>query len=66
MSKPQRISNAQSKLFENRLSNLLDPDDPLIMLANQIDWASIERAVLPVFSGSHCGQPPKSIRLMVG
>jgi len=66
MSKPQCISNAQSNLFENRLSNLLNLDHPLIMLAKQIDWASIERDVLPVFSNSRSGQPPKSIRLMVG
>lgn len=49
----------------NRLSNQLNPRDPLFILTGQINWAFLEESF-----GSHYtdgpGQPPKPIRLMVG
>ena len=35
------------------------------MLANQIDWSSLEKAFAPLYS-SEVGRPPKPIRLMTG
>jgi len=49
----------------NRLSNQLNPKDPLIIMASQINWSFFEEA----FSGYYAdgpGQPPKPIRLMIG
>ena len=63
--KPKKIETAQSELFMSRLSNQLNPKDPLFILSGQINWSSFEEDF-----GSHYregpGQPPKPIRLMVG
>lgn len=63
--KPKRIDTAQSNLFMNRLSNLLNRKDPLFILVKQINWEVFEEEF-----GSHYkdgpGQPPLPIRLMVG
>jgi len=45
--------------------DMLDLNDPLIALANAIDWALIENA-LSKFYSSHKGRPAKPIRLMAG
>jgi IS5 family transposase len=63
--KPSKIDTAQSNLFMNRLSNQLNPREPLFLMAHEINWSFFEEA----FSASYSegpGQPPKPIRLMIG
>lgn len=63
--KPKKTNIAQSELFMNRLSNQLNPRDPLFILAGQINWAIFEEAFGAQYTDGP-GQPPKPIRLMVG
>jgi IS5 family transposase len=63
--KASKIDTAQSDLFKNRLSNQLNPKDPLFIMASEINWSFFEE----VFSSHYPegpGQPPKPIRLMIG
>lgn len=63
--KPEKINTAQSELFKTRLSNQLNPRDPLFILAHQINWSVFEDAFGSLYRAGP-GQPPKPIRLMVG
>lgn len=63
--KPSKISTSQSELFQNRLSNQLNPKDPLFILSGQIQWSFFEELFGRNFKDGS-GQPPKPIRLMVG
>jgi len=67
--KPKRTPQDQNQdafeLFRSNLNQLIDPDHPLIILADWIDWSAFEKA----FSDCFCedtGAPAKAIRLMVG
>lgn len=62
---PHKIDTAQSELFKNRLSTQLNPKDPLLILASQINWSFFEEEFGSLYK-SGPGQPPKPIRLMVG
>ena len=62
---PSTPNTGQQNLFHTELFSQLDPRDPLIQLANVIDWKVFEDA----FSKHYChdnGRPSKPIRLMVG
>ncbi len=63
--KPTQISTEQTELFQNRLSNQLNPKHPLLQLSQIIPWESFEDSFGKHFKES-LGQPPKPIRLMVG
>lgn len=63
--KPSKIDTAQSDLFKNRLSNQLNPRDPLFIMASQINWSFFEEAFSSHYPEGP-GQPPKPIRLMIG
>jgi transposase, IS5 family len=63
--KPQKINTAQSELFKTRLSNQLNPKDPLFILADQINWSFFENEFGALYTDGP-GQPPKPVRLMVG
>ena len=63
--KPKRINNQQENLFEPRISSIIDPKNPLKLLADQIDWTVFEKEFDRIYSKAK-GQPPKPIRLMVG
>ncbi|MCG8341200.1 MAG: IS5 family transposase [Cytophagales bacterium] len=63
--KPKRINNLQENLFEPRISSIIDPKNPLKLLADQIDWTVFEKEFDRIYSKAK-GQPPKPIRLMVG
>jgi len=63
--KAQKINIAQSELFKTRLSNQLNPKDPLFILAHQINWSFFENEFDSLYTDGP-GQPPKPIRLMVG
>jgi len=54
----------QLNLFHSPLSDMLDMNDPLIALANTIDWKIFEDAFAKYYSED--GRPAKPIRLMVG
>ena len=63
--KPKKIDNAQGDLFKSRLSNQLNPKDPLFILSGQINWSLFEESFGCEYTDG-AGQPPKPIRLMVG
>jgi IS5 family transposase len=63
--KPQKIDTTQSELFKNRLSNQLNPKDPLFILAHQINWSVFEEEFGTLYKAGP-GHPPKPVRLMVG
>lgn len=54
----------QQNLFYSQLSDMLDMNDPLIALANAIDWEIFENEFAGFYSKD--GSPAKPIRLMVG
>jgi transposase, IS5 family len=62
---PYKIDNGQDSLFMSRLSNQLNPQEPLFILANQVRWESLEEELKEHFRPGP-GQPPKPVRLMVG
>jgi transposase, IS5 family len=63
--KPSKTDTSQSELFRNRLSNQLNPREPLFILAGQVNWSVFEESFGAEFTDGP-GQPPKPIRLMVG
>lgn len=63
--KPSTIDTAQSNLFMNRLSNQLNPRDPLFIMASQINWSFFEETFSAYYPDGP-GQPPKPVRLMIG
>lgn len=63
--KPKKIDNSQERLFENRLSKLLNPGHEFYMLAKMIDWKYYEKEFGQFYSENN-SREPKPIRLMVG
>jgi IS5 family transposase len=63
--KPTKTDTSQTELFRERLSNQLNPREPLFILARQINWSVLEEFFGAEFTEGP-GQPPKPIRLMVG
>ena len=57
-------SNLTKNLFYGSLFDMLDLNDPLIALANTIDWDYFENEFSKYYSNK--GRPAKPIRLMVG
>lgn len=62
--KPRRTNHRQGRLFQQRLSEQLNPSHELVQLSKQIDWAAVEQELLPYFEEQ--GRPAKPIRLIVG
>jgi len=58
-------SRTQANLFYGSLINMLDANDPLIALADAIDWNKIEKELEKYYHHSN-GRPGKPIRLMAG
>jgi len=54
----------QKSLFSGTFMEMLDTNDPLIVLANNYPWSKLEDNLQQYYSGK--GRPPKPIRLMVG
>jgi len=54
----------QKSLFSGTFMEMLDTNDPLIVLANNYPWSKLEDNLQQYYSG--IGRPPKPIRLMVG
>lgn len=63
--KPKKINNSQERLFEQRLSELLNPAHEFYMLAQMIDWDYYEKEFGSFYSENN-SREPKPIRLMVG
>lgn len=63
--KPKKTNHSQGRLFEQRLSELLNPHHEFYMLADMIDWDYYESEFGKYYSENNSAEP-KSIRLMVG
>jgi len=64
--KPQRQSHAsQLDLFRAHFDQILNPDHPLVVLADKIDWQRFDTALADCYSPD-MGAPAKAVRLMVG
>lgn len=63
--KPKKINNSQGRLFEQRLSEQLNPTHEFYMLAEMIDWDYYEKEFGSFYSENN-SREPKPIRLMVG
>lgn len=65
--KPSKTNHRQGRLFETRLSDLLNPQNELFKLGEEINWDNLEEACSSVFIDQGLGgQPPKPVRLMLG
>lgn len=58
-------SHHQNNLFYSDLLLQLDPNDPLILLSQQIPWSDFDQAFIQHYDTTQ-GRPAKPIRLMVG
>lgn len=63
--KPKKIDNSQNRLFDQRLSEQLNPSHEFYQLADMIDWSYYEKE-FGAFYSHDPSRPPKPIRLMVG
>ena len=61
---PKPSKNNQSNLFHPQLRDMLDSNDPLIALADTINWDIFDESFAKYYSDE--GRPAKPIRLMVG
>jgi len=61
---PRSPKNTQPNLFHNQLRDMLDSNDPLIALADTINWEQFDESFEKYYSDN--GRPAKPIRLMVG
>jgi IS5 family transposase len=62
--KPKK-QTPQFELFGAHLSELLNPEHPLYLLANQIDWQQFDAAIDACYA-DELGRPGVNTRLMVG
>lgn len=62
---PKKINDDQGRLFESRLSELLDPDNNLLLLGQLIDWEELEESLKDYFDQEK-GAQGKPIRLIAG
>lgn len=66
--KPQQKNPAeaeQMQMFQSRLEALLNPDHPLMILAESLDWSRFDEAFAPLFCHEN-GAPALPTRRMVG
>lgn len=63
--KPKQIDHVQGLLFQQRLSNQLNPSHELYKLSELIDWNFYEKEFVGYFAEKR-GAPGKSVRLVVG
>ncbi len=63
--KPKNQSRDAFELFQAHFDQILDPGRELVILANKIDWASLDAAFTDCYS-SDMGAPAKAVRLMAG
>jgi len=58
------VEMVQKSLFSGTFMEMLDSNDPLIILADNYPWSKLEDYLQQFYTG--IGRPPKPIRLMVG
>lgn len=63
--KPKRTNHRQGRLFEQRLSEILNPNHELCILSALIKWDVMEKEFCSLFEQGE-GSPAKPVRLMVG
>ena len=63
--KPKPQPRDAFELFQARFDQLLNPDHELVVLANMIDWPTLEAALVGCYHPD-TGAPAKASRLMVG
>jgi len=61
---PRTPKDTQPNLFHNQLRDMLDSHDPIVALADTINWAQFNDSFEKYYSDN--GRPAKPIRLMVG
>ena len=61
---PKPPATTQPNLFQPPLRDMLDSNDPLIALADTINWGTFDESFAGYYSDE--GRPAKPIRLMVG
>lgn len=62
---PKRTNHRQGRLFEQRLSDQLNPKNELALLASYIKWEALEKEFAPFFDNDD-GKPAKPVRLITG
>ena len=60
----QQKKQPQDELFEIRLELICNPANPLVKLADQIDWSHLDDQLATLFSSE--GRPAIPTRMMVG
>lgn len=65
MKPKRRPSDDQLALFQAHFDQLLNPDHPLVVLANKIDWQRFDTEMADCYCPDN-GAPGKALRLMVG
>lgn len=63
--KPKDLNFDQGSLFQQRLSEQLNPKNPLYKMAEVIPWDNLEKDLCPYFHAK-AGAPAKPIRLVSG
>jgi transposase, IS5 family len=63
--KPSQTNHRQGRLFEQRLSELLNPNHELCVLAEIIRWDLLEKEFDSIFIAEE-GKPAKPVRLITG
>ncbi len=65
MKQRSRTDAQQPDLFQAQFDQILNPDHPMVILANKIDWKRFDAALEPCFH-PEVGAPALPTRLMVG
>jgi IS5 family transposase len=60
-----QAGGGQFQLFQSHFDQILNPDHPLVLLADKIDWPRFDAALEDCYCPDN-GAPGKAIRLMVG
>jgi len=60
---PRSLKNTQPNLFHSQLRDMLDSNDPLVALADTIDWGQFDNSFKKYYSDN--GRPAKPIRLIL-
>lgn len=62
---PKRTNHSEGRLFQSRLSEILDPTNKLLLLADLTDWKSLESSLSSYFKSDR-GAAAKPVRLVAG
>ena len=62
---PKTLNFEEGRLFEDRLSKILNPRNPLYQMSKAVPWEDLQTALRPYFP-SKVGAPAKPIRLVSG